>query len=94
MKTLKGLPKDEQLRYLRDQDFKGRVEWNSVMGETHRKGLKEGLKEGLDQGLKKGSKETAEKIVLNMLNKKCSTELISEVTGLSEKEIQQISLKK
>ena len=83
MKTLKDLPKDEQLRYLRDQDFKARVEWNSVMGEARRAGLKEGY----EQALKKIKKN----IALHMLEEKFSVELISEVTGLSEKEIQQIS---
>ena len=52
----------------------------------HWEGRQEGLKKGRQEGLKKGRQE----VILNMLKKKLDISLISEVTGLSAKEIKKL----
>ena len=46
--------------------------------------------EGERKGLKKGRQEGRQEVVLNMLKKKTDISFISEVTGLSEKEIKNL----
>ena len=47
----------------------------------------EGRLEGRREGIKQGMQKERQQVVLNMLKKKLDTSLISEVTGLSEKEV-------
>ena len=51
-------------------------------------GIQKGLQEGMQKGMQKGRLERNREVVLNMLQKKLDTSLISEVTGLSEKEVE------
>ena len=46
--------------------------------------------EGEREGLKKGRQEGRQEVVLNLLKKKTDISFISEVTGLSEKEIKKL----
>ncbi len=46
--------------------------------------------EGEREGIKKGRQEERQQVVLNMLKKKLNISVISEVTGLSEKEIKKL----
>lgn len=59
--------------------------------EGKRKGLEEGKKEGIEQGkkegLEQGKKESSKEIAIKMLKRKMPIEEISEITGLSDKEI-------
>ena len=59
-----------------------------------RVGMKEAVKKGLEKGIKQGRKEGREEEKLltakNMLNKKLDINLISEVTGLSISDINNI----
>ena len=50
-------------------------------------GLQRGLEQGLQQGVQKGRQEERRQLALKLLNKKTDISLISEVTGLSEAEI-------
>lgn len=56
-----------------------------------KEGKEQGLKEGKEQGIKEGKKEEKEAIVKEMLKEKISIDIISKVTGLSKKEIQNLS---
>ena len=69
----------------------------------HEQGLKQGLKQGLEQGLEQGMEQglergliegtnigiekTTKKMVKNMLNENISEDIISKITGLSMKKI-------
>ncbi len=53
-------------------------------------GRQEGMQQGMQQDKKEGIQQGRQQIVLNMLEKKLSAELISEVTGFSEEEIKQL----
>ena len=54
------------------------------------KGRKEGWQKGLEAGEKKGWQERNYEVIVKMLNKKLDISLISEVTGLPEKEIKKL----
>ena len=58
--------------------------------ERTEEAIKEGLEKGLEQGIEQGKLEERKVIVLNMLNKDLSLEMISEISGLSIDEIEQI----
>ncbi len=68
---------------------------NSIRDEATKKGLKEGLekglergiKQGLEQGLERGTEQSKNEIAKNMLKKDLYISLISEVTGLSNEQI-------
>ncbi len=54
------------------------------------KGRWEGEREGIKKGRQEGRQEERQQVVLNMLKKKLNISVISEVTGLSEKEIKKL----
>ena len=64
---------------------------NSIRDEATKKGLKEGLEKGLErgikQGLERGTEQSKNEIAKNMLKKGLDISLISEVTGLSNEQI-------
>lgn len=67
--------------------------WDSVRTEKtlfigkYQEGLEQGVKQGLEQGEKKG----IEQVALNMLQANIALEKISDLTGLSEAEINKLS---
>ena len=63
---------------------------NSIRDEGIRKGLKEGLEKGLEQGLEQGTEQSKNEIAKNMLKKDLDISLISEVTGLSNEQINKL----
>ena len=60
---------------------------NSIRDEATKKGLKEGLEKGIEQGLERGTEQSKNEIAKNMLKKGIDISLISEVTGLSNEQI-------
>ena len=56
---------------------------NSIRDEA----TKKGLKEGLEQGLERGTEQSKNEIARNMVKKGLDISLISEVTGLSNEQI-------
>ena len=61
--------------------------------ETREEGRKEGIAIGEARGKKEGKKEEKIEIAKNLLRKKMPINDISEVTGLSKKEIESLSNK-
>ena len=57
-----------------------------IMVQGHRDGRREGLREGRKEGRQEGRQD----IAFNMLEKKLDIPLISEVTGVSKKEIKKL----
>ena len=65
-------------------DYMGAIE--SIREEGMQVGIEKGRQEGMEKGMEKGKK----KIALNLLEKKAELSFISEVTGLSVKEIEKL----
>ena len=81
-----------QIEYARET---GREEGREEGKEEGRKeGRKEGKEEGKEEGIKEGREEGAKQksfdIAKRMLEKGIETETISELTGLTEKEISEL----
>ena len=85
-----------QIEYARETGREeGREEGHKVGKEEGRKeGKEEGLKEGKEEGIKEGREEGAKQksfdIAKRMLEKGIDIETISELTGLTEKEISEL----
>ena len=77
----------EDLLYT-EQEALAWAEWErrSIEEDIRKKATKEGHEEGFKQGIEKNTKET----IKNMINKKISIDDISEITGKSIEEIEQI----
>ena len=55
--------------------------------DAEESGITKGIEKGIKKGIETGKKETTIDIVKKMLLKKISIENISEITGLTKKEI-------
>lgn len=64
--------------------------WNEGHAEGKADGLKEGKEEGLKEGIEKGALNKQKEIAINMLNKNMDVKTISDVTCLSENEIEKL----
>ena len=53
-------------------------------------GMKQGIKQGIEQGIEKGIVQGKKSIIVNMLKKGFDIEMIVELSGLSEKEVQSL----
>ena len=73
-----------QIEYARET---GREEG---LKEGHKKGHKEGKEEGIKEGREEGAKQKSFDIAKRMLEKGIAMETISELTGLTEKEISEL----
>ena len=79
-----------------ERDTYNQIEYARETGreEGHKVGKEEGLKEGKEEGIKEGREEGAKQksfdIAKRMLEKGIDVETISELTGLTEKEISEL----
>ena len=79
-----------------ERDTYNQIEYARESGreEGHKVGKEEGLKEGREEGHKEGREEGAKQksfdIAKRMLEKGIDIETISELTGLTEKEISEL----
>ena len=53
-------------------------------------GIQQGRQQGIQQGLQQGIQQGRQQVILNMLKNKLDISIISEVTGLPEKEIKKL----
>ena len=58
--------------------------------EGIQKGIQEGIQKGIQEGIQKGHQEEKRQVILKMLQKETDISFISEVTGLSEEEIEKL----
>ena len=82
MKKLKELGLDDEFGMYYDAEIVHRKEINSARSD--------GYNDGKQEGKKEGKKDTATSIAKSMLAKKMELPLISELTGLSQKQIASI----
>ncbi len=102
-KKMVEISRDEELQGWYDEEEHKRKVRNSIMAtelkknfyEGLNKGMEKGMKEGIKKGIKEGKKEgiqsNKEEIARNMLSKNFDKNTISEITGLSEEEIDNIT---
>ncbi|MBP1907239.1 putative transposase/invertase (TIGR01784 family) [Paenibacillus turicensis] len=91
MTTLEFLSQDSEARIRYEERQKYLHDEASAMEWAMDNGLEKGLKKGLKKGQEQGERQKALDIAKNMLKEGLAIELISKVTGLSEKDI--LSLK-
>ena len=92
MAELAQLDDEDRTNYIKsmntERDTYNQIEYARESGreEGHKVGKEEGLKEGREEGAKQKSFDIAKR----MLEKGIETETISELTGLTEKEISEL----
>ena len=101
-KELKNMPKDkivdkyitnvtivnddpEFQKYMSEEEDKKKIQ-NSLLSEAKEEGIYQGIEQGYTSGINDGIKQTAK----NMLNKNMPLEDISDITGLSIEEINEL----
>ena len=82
-----------QIEYARETGREEGLEEGLKVGreEGHKKGHKEGKEEGFKEGRAEGVKQTSFDIAKRMLEKEIDIETISELTGLTDKEISELN---
>ena len=90
IKTLDYISTNDEERLIIDKIIEGRNDYYSAKNIAREEGREEGLKEGLDKGLKEGKIEIAK----NMLKEGLDINLISKLSGLSVKEIEELNILK
>ena len=98
---LAQLDDEDRTNYIKamntERDTYNQIEYARESGreEGHKVGKEEGLKEGKEEGIKEGREEGAKQnscdIAKRMLEKGIDIETISELTGLTEKEISKLN---
>jgi predicted transposase/invertase (TIGR01784 family) len=56
-----------------------------------KEGMKKGIEKGMKKGIEKGTHDNAIEMARKMLDRKFSLDEISDITGLSQEEIQRIT---
>ena len=92
---------EDRIKYIKamntERDTYNQIEYARETGreegreEGHKKGHEEGKEEGLKEGRAEGVKQTSFDIAKRMLEKEIDIETISELTGLTDKEISELS---
>ena len=98
---LKDIPEDSDIRFAEIQRERAimdslflvqmarrAIEKNKEKGRA--KGQAEGLEKGMQKGIQKGMQKGTQAVALNMLKKQMELSVISEVTGLTKKEIKNL----
>ena len=98
---LAQLDDKDRIKYIKamntERDTYNQIEYARESGreegleEGHKKGHKEGKEEGLKEGRAEGVKQNSFDIAKRMLEKGIDIETISELTGLTEKEISELN---
>ncbi len=86
LKHLWDISQDEELREIAIERDKQRRD--QLSREDYAR--QEGHEEGMEKGMEKGREEGRKKIALGLLKRKISLEIISETTGLTKKEIEDL----
>ena len=84
---LKRLTNDAYTIGLYDEEEERRRIENSIKISAKSQGIKQGIKQEVKQGIKQGANNEKKSIAKSMLSKKMDISLISELTGLSKKQI-------
>ena len=85
-KNMEELNMNEVFLGMYDKEEENKKMMNSMKLE----GIEEGLQEGIEKGLEAGEKNKSIEIAKNMIEKNIEINIISEVTGLSIEEIENL----
>ena len=72
-------------KYMSEEEDKKKIQ-NSLLSEAKEEGISQGISQGYTSGINDGIKQTAK----NLLNKNMPLEDISDITGLSIEEINEL----
>ena len=97
-KVLEEISQDEHERYLAELREKYILDQNNIEATGYDKGLKQGKEEGIKEGIKKGreegkkegKEESKKEIAKEMIKEKMPLEVISKITKIPKKELQEI----
>ena len=89
-KELKRLTEDAYTIGLYDEEEERRRIENSIKITAKKQGLEQGIRQGVKQGVIQGACDKKKSIAKSMLSKKMNIPLISELTGLSKKQIKML----
>ena len=78
---------DERIRIQENYDMTMETAIDEVREEGLEQGLERGLEQGLEKGLEQGRNEERLQLIRKMVSRGMTPELISDMTGLSLKEI-------
>ncbi len=94
MKTIEEVNQDPEFREYMSAEEDARKIMNSLKKEYKEEGLKEGLKEGLEQGIEQGIEQGMKyekiEIARGLLKNNVDMKIISDSTGLTIEEIENI----
>src|SRR5699024_4343546 len=89
-KVLEEISEDEHEQYLAELRQKYIMDQKAIEDAGYDKGLKVDIEQGIKQGIKQGQKQKDLQNAKKMLNKKIDLTTISEITGLSIKELKNL----
>ena len=89
-KVLEEISQDEHERYLAELREKYILDQKNIEATGYDKGLKQGKKEGIKKGREEGKEESKKEIAKEMIKEKMPLEVISKITKIPKKELQEI----
>ena len=89
-KILEEISQDEHERYLAELREKYILDQNNIEATGYDKGLKQGKEEGIKKGREEGKEESKKEIAKEMIKEKMPLEVISKITKIPKKELQEI----
>ena len=89
-KVLEEISQDEHERYLAELRQKYIMDQKAIEGAGFDKGLKAGIEQGIEQGIQQGIEQKTIEIAKKLKEQNIEIEVISKVTGLSIKEIENL----
>ena len=89
-KVLEEISQDEHERYLAELREKYILDQKNIEATGYDKGLKQGKKEGIKKGREEGKEESKKEIAKEMIKEKIPLEVISKITKIPKKELQEI----
>ena len=100
---IRKINNDPVIKYTLDKELKDELDYNTDMLEAREygqrigykeglaKGIEDGVAKGIEQGIEQGINERQNEIIKNMINNNLDINMISDVTGLTISEINEIS---
>ena len=90
MSEVERMNKDRKFANMMSQEEEAKKLHNTLMHHAKDEGFQEGVEYGIEQGIEQGIKQKTKETALNMLKKDIDKNTISEITGLSIKEIENL----
>ena len=91
MEELERLSENDEFRVLYDAEKMRRKEINSARLDGYDDGYDNGYENGITKGKEEGAKEEKIEIAKNLIKKGVSFEIVSESTGLSIGELEELN---